>query len=55
MVGGSDAHSFNGVGRYMTVFEDEIDSVKSLLYSLKNGKYYPAELTESNAVVPFRR
>ena len=55
MIGGSDAHSFNGVGRYMTVFEDEIDSVQSLLYSLRNGSYYPAQLDDNNKVIPFRR
>ena len=54
-IGGSDAHSFNGVGRYMTVFEDEIDSVESLLYSLRNSTYYPAQLDDNNEVIPFRR
>ena len=39
----------------MTVFEDEIDSVESSLYSLRNSSYYPAQLDDNNEVVPFRR
>lgn len=40
--GGSDAHSVNGLGRCVTVFQDRICSEKSFIEALKLGRYYPA-------------
>ena len=40
--GGSDAHSVNGLGRCVTVFQDQICSEKAFIDALKSGRYYPA-------------
>ena len=40
--GGSDAHSVNGLGRCVTVFQDQICSEKAFIEALKLGRYYPA-------------
>ena len=51
--GGSDAHSANGLGRYVTVFEDEINSEEEFLKALRGGHYYPATGLASGRLVPF--
>lgn len=41
-IGSSDCHSTNGVGYYVTVFEDELRSQEHMLESLRAGRYYAA-------------
>lgn len=40
--GGSDAHSATGLGKYVTVFEDEVNNEQEFLTALRGGHYYPA-------------
>ncbi len=42
MVGGSDAHSSNGVGRCVTVFPDPLSTPEQFLQALRAGQFYPA-------------
>lgn len=42
-VGGSDAHSHNGLGACVTTFPDLINSEKEFLELLKAGNFYPAQ------------
>jgi PHP family Zn ribbon phosphoesterase len=43
--GGSDAHSKNSVGRYITEFEDDhINDEWELINALKRGRYQPKQL-----------
>ncbi|MBI4202435.1 MAG: PHP domain-containing protein [Chloroflexi bacterium] len=42
MIGGSDAHSTNGLGRCVTVFQDEITNQEQFLEALRAGRFYPA-------------
>jgi predicted metal-dependent phosphoesterase TrpH len=42
MVGGSDAHSANGLGSCVTVFPKPITSVEEFMYALHMGDFYPA-------------
>ena len=41
--GGSDSHSVQGIGKSLTVFENQITDQASLISELKAGKFYPAE------------
>ena len=41
-VGGSDAHSDQGVGIYTTVFEKGLETEDEMLRELKAGRFYPA-------------
>ena len=41
--GGSDSHSVQGIGKSLTVFENQITDLASLISELKAGKFYPAE------------
>ena len=40
--GGSDAHSSNGLGKYVTVFDGEVGSEAELIEALKTNAYVPA-------------
>ena len=51
--GGSDAHSVNGLGRYVTVFPDEIRSEAEFLKALRGGHFYPATGLANGRLVPF--
>ena len=42
MVGGSDAHSSNGVGRCVTVFPEPLSSPEQFLEALHAGQFFPA-------------
>ena len=42
VTGGSDAHSVHGLGKYVTVFRDEIQNEAEFLKGLHSGKFYPA-------------
>ncbi|HSD58926.1 MAG TPA: PHP domain-containing protein [Methanotrichaceae archaeon] len=45
--GGSDAHSRNSVGKYVTEFDDDsIKSEQELIAALKSGRYRPKQLLE---------
>lgn len=41
-IGGSDAHSDQGIGLYTTVFERTLESEEDLLRELKAGRFYAA-------------
>ena len=41
MVGGSDAHSLNGVGKCLTLFKDKITCESDFITALKTSKYTP--------------
>jgi predicted metal-dependent phosphoesterase TrpH len=41
-IGGSDAHSDQGVGIYVTVFEKRLETEEELLDELKAGRFYAA-------------
>ena len=41
-IGGSDAHSDQGVGIYTTVFENSLETEEDLLRELKAGRFYAA-------------
>jgi len=42
VTGGSDAHSNQGIGIYVTVFERELESEKRMLEELRAGRHYAA-------------
>jgi predicted metal-dependent phosphoesterase TrpH len=41
VTGGSDAHSVHGLGKFVTVFRDEINSEAEFLRALHSGTFYP--------------
>jgi predicted metal-dependent phosphoesterase TrpH len=51
-VGGSDAHSQHGIGRFVTVVEGEVRDGIDLLAHLKAGNVYAANRDETGAIVP---
>ncbi len=48
VTGGSDAHSQHGLGRYVTVFDEEIGSEEQFMKGLRTGSFYPAVLAPNN-------
>lgn len=42
-VGGSDAHSDQGIGAFCTIFEKAIESEDEFLRELRAGRFYPAQ------------
>jgi hypothetical protein len=42
-IGASDCHSTNGVGYYVTVFEEELRDEAHMLEQLRNGRYQAAQ------------
>ena len=52
-IGASDCHSTNGVGYYVTVFEEELESQEQMLALLKAGRYYPGEGLPSGNLRPY--
>lgn len=42
-IGASDCHSTNGVGYYVTVFEEALRDEEHMLEQLRAGRYYPAQ------------
>lgn len=42
ITGGSDAHSNHGLGKFVTVFRDEITTEEEFLRALHSGTFYPA-------------
>ena len=53
MVGGSDAHSVNGLGKCVTVFPEPIASAEAFLQALHNGGFYPATGLNTGNLVRF--
>ena len=54
MVGGSDAHSINGLGACVTVFPAAIGSQREFLEALRAGGFYPATGLPTGNVQPLR-
>jgi len=54
MVGGSDGHSGDELGRCVTVFPGPIDSKDQFLETLRTGKYYPAVGLREGGLRSFR-
>jgi hypothetical protein len=52
-IGSSDCHSTNGVGYYVTVFEEELRSQEQMLEALRAGRCYPASGLPSGDLRPF--
>jgi hypothetical protein len=52
-VGGSDAHSHQGIGIYTTVFERDVLSDEDLLRELKAGRFYAANGLLQGNLQPF--
>ena len=52
-VGGSDAHSHQGIGIYTTVFERGLESEEDFLRELKAGRFYPANGLLQGNLQPF--
>ena len=48
VTGGSDAHSQQGLGRCVTVFDGEISSEDEFMKALLGGSFYPAVMTRNN-------
>ena len=54
MVGGSDAHSANGLGRCVTVFPEPLSTPEQFLQALCAGRFYPAAGLNVGNPQPFR-
>jgi len=52
-VGGSDAHSHQGIGIHTTVFERTLESEADLLRELHAGRFYPADGLLRGDMQPF--
>ncbi len=52
-IGGSDCHSTNGLGIYVTVFEEELRSRGQMLGLLRAGRYWPGEGLPVGELRPF--
>jgi hypothetical protein len=53
VTGGSDAHSVHGLGKFVTVFRDEIKSEAEFLKALHSGTFYPAVGLREGALRPY--
>jgi predicted metal-dependent phosphoesterase TrpH len=53
VTGGSDAHSVHGLGRFVTVFRDEITNEAQFLKALHSGTFYPAVGLREGALRPY--
>jgi hypothetical protein len=53
VTGGSDAHSVHGLGKFVTVFRDEINSEAEFLKALHSGTFYPAVGLRDGAFRPY--
>jgi hypothetical protein len=52
-IGASDCHSTNGLGCFVTVFEEELESQEHMLALLREGRYYPAAGLNVGHLRPF--
>jgi hypothetical protein len=53
VTGGSDAHSNQGIGIYVTVFEHELESERQMLEELRAGRFYAAYGFRQGCLTPF--
>ena len=53
VTGGSDAHSVQGLGRFVTAFRDEINNESEFLAALRLGAFYPAVGLRSGDLRPY--
>ena len=53
VTGGSDAHSVHGLGKFVTVFRDEINSESEFLAGLHAGTFFPALGLRSGQLRPY--
>ena len=53
LTGGSDAHSTHGLGKFVTVFPDEINNEAEFLKALHDGNFYPATGLREGALRPY--
>jgi len=53
MVGGSDAHSVNGLGKCVTVFSEQIPCQEAFVQALHAGHFYPATGLNKGNLQPF--
>jgi hypothetical protein len=53
VTGGSDAHSVHGLGKYVTEFQDEINSEAEFLKALHSGQFHPAVGLRSGQLRPY--
>ena len=53
VTGGSDAHSVHGLGRCVTVFQDEIHDEAEFLTALRSGGFFPAVGLRSGQLRPY--
>lgn len=51
-VAGSDAHMPSEVGRYVTVFEKDLESEEDMLAELRAGRFRPAHRVQPGAFEP---
>ena len=51
-VAGSDAHMPMEIGRYATVFEEELESEEGMIAELRAGRFQPARRDESGVLEP---
>lgn len=53
VTGGSDAHSVNGIGKFVTAFRDDINNEAEFLKALRSGAFYPAVGLRTGRLQPF--
>ncbi len=53
VTGGSDAHSIQGLGRYVTAFADEIQTEAEFLNALRSGNFFPAVGLRAGQLRPY--
>ncbi|MDO8491539.1 MAG: PHP-associated domain-containing protein [Dehalococcoidia bacterium] len=52
-VGGSDAHSNRGLGKFTTVLESRVTSDHELVEELRAGRFYPASRQPNGDLLPY--
>ena len=52
-IGASDCHSTNGVGYYVTVFEEQLRDEEHMLEQLRAGRFYAAQGLNTGNLRPF--
>ena len=53
VTGGSDAHSVHGLGKFVTVFRDEINTESEFLAALHSGTFFPAVGLRTGELRPY--
>lgn len=52
-VGGSDAHSIHGLGRFVTIFDDAFHDSEGFMKALRAGRFHAAIRDMSGALTPW--